>query len=332
MAASSVLRELRFLPYRWAENALHAEVTQCWLDGAKRPGAAIDPERQVVALNGQRFAQAELELVVAMPAAILSDVLPPQEQEDAPVELLAVVGCESTRYRRAFLLPGIAGGSFAGRIALQRDDLFGPVEITCWLVRSKAGRGGAEGWAEERGARLASSRPWEVRFDAPVARSGEYLDVREANFAELGASLFPHPEALYQLDCDGEVVVLWLNVARSAVAAVLHSEGSVGRQARLRDAVFDRIYGAVWVRLFLRAAMERVRLKEAGLPWQTAVLKLWLPKLYPEGEDLEAQVAALARDVEGGDWSSPLSRLDLLIQRENDAGHLYEMLVQEVDP
>lgn len=332
MAGSSVLRELRFLPYRCAENALQAQVTQCWLDGARRPGVSIDQDRHVVALNGQRFSKVALELTVAVPPETLAEVLPAPELEAPPVELRAVVRCEHSRFRSSFVLPVIAGGSFGGRLELERDDLFGTVEITCWLVRSRPVEGEGKGLAEEQGARLASARPWEVRFDIPPSRTGEYLDIREVNFAEAGPPAFPNPDALYQLDCDGEAVILWLNLARPRVAGVLHSEGSVGRRARLRDVAFDRIYGAVWFRLFLRAAMDRVRLNEPGLPWQTAVLKLWLPKLYPECEDLETQVAALARDVEGGDWSTQLSRLDLLIQSENDAGHIYEMLVQEVEP
>jgi hypothetical protein len=327
---SSATRLLEFLPFCYEEHGLEARVSQCGLDGGPRSAAVLDPERRLVSLVGQRFVRAELELRVTVPLAVLTAVLPPQEHAAPPVAVIAVVRCDATRYRRSFLLPVVGDGEIvcAGRLELEREALAGSVELACWLVRTVAGAVVGARWAVDPGARLASARPWELRIDAVHSPRGEYLDIREEDFAHVGPPRFPRPDAMYQLDCEGESVTLWLNSGNARIASVLHSEGSVGRRARLRDAVFDRLYAAVWFRLFLRAAMDRVRLGESALPWQDAVLQKWLPKLYPDCLDLESQARALSQETAEGDWSSVLGRMDLLVQQENQAAHVYEMLVE----
>jgi hypothetical protein len=323
------------LPYRYREHGLTARVTQCLVDGANHPATSIDHERHLVTLAGQRFSRAELELSVTIPWAVLTAVLPPQEHAAPPVALIGLVHCDASRCRTSITLPLAEPSPLSGervcvgRIALDREGFFGSVALSFLLVRTAASQVVASGWALDRGARLASARAWEVRFEAVAAPRGEYLDIREEDFAQVGAPQFPQPDAMYQLDCDGESVTLWLNSANARIASVLHSEGSVGRRARLRDAVFDRIYAAVWFRLFLRAATDVVRLGETPYPWQAAVLQKWLPKLYPHCLDHESRIAALSNDTRDGDWSTLLSRLDLLIQKENQAAHVYEMLVEE---
>lgn len=339
MSASSATRLHRFLPHRYVEYGLQAHVTRCFFDGNERLTAAIDPERHLVSLVGQRFQRATVELSVALPPAVLALVLPPLEQRAPPVHVIAIVECHASRYRRGVVLSATEGGAplllagapCLGQLELGREELLGSAEITILLVRAATGEAAGPGWAVERGARLASARGWEVRVDANASPRGEYLDIREEEFARVGPPRFPQPDALYQLDCDGELVVLWLNSEKTRVAGVLHSEGTVGRRARLREVVFDRIYGAVWVRLFLRAVHDVVRLGEPSYPWQTAVLQKWLPGLYPEQQDHESRIEALRVEAAEGDVSELLGRLDLLIQVENQAAYVHEMLVQEVE-
>jgi hypothetical protein len=331
ISSATTLR--RFLPYRNEEHGLEARVLQCALDGARRPGTFVDPERRLVTFVGQSFLRAELEISVTVSQAVLAAVLPPQEHSAPPIAVVALVRCDASRYRQSFLLPVVGEGEVvcAGRVAVERDALFGAVDLSFLLIRTASSTVIASQWAVDAGARLASARPWELRIDAVASPRGEYLDIREEDFAQVGPPRFPHPEAMYQLECEGETIALWLNSANPKIAGVLHSEGSVGRRARLRDAVFDRIYAAVWFRLFLRAAADRVRRGESSFPWQTTVLQKWLPKLYPDCLDLESQERELTSETAEGDWSSVLSRMDLLMQLENQTAHVYEMLIEEDD-
>jgi hypothetical protein len=334
MAADSATRLHRFLPYAFREHGLTAQVTGGALDGVARPTLAIDAERHQVSLVGQRFGRAALDVSVAVPATVLSAVLPPEERAHPPVALLALVECKASRCRQRVALTATAPGDlrFSGRVELVRDELWGAAELSFFLVRTAPSKVAAgSGWAVDLGARLASGRGWEVRIDPAAPVRGEYLDVREEDFAQVGPPQFPQPDALYQLDCESELVILWLNSAKTRLAPAWHAEGTVGRLARLRDALFDRIYGAVWLRLFVRAAQELVRGGEPAYPWQTAVLQQWLPRLYPEHREHDARVTALCDELEEGELSAVLGRLDLLIQDENQAAHLFQKLVEETE-
>lgn len=336
MPENSATRLLQFLPYSYKELGLQARISQCILDGAERAATAIDEERHLISLVGQRFQRVSLDVSVTVAPTLLAAVLPPPERAAPPVRVVAVVACPASRCRRsvALTVDAASSTSWVGKIELARDEIIGAAELSILLVRGVAAAPDlpSAGYAVERGARLASARVWEVRVDASASPRGEYLDIREVDFAEAGLPRFPQPEALYQLECEGESVVLWLNLAKTRVVGVLHSEGNVGRRARLRDAVFDRIYCAVWLRLFVRAAHEVVQLGEPSYPWQTAVLQKWLPGLYPDQTDHESRVAALCVEAQEGDLGEILGRLDLLIQVENEVSRIHDTLALEVEP
>lgn len=335
MPSDSATRALQFLPFAYKEAGLQARVTRCRLDGVERTAASIDEERHVVSLVGQRFQTAALELTVTAPVTLWAAVLAPPERAAPPVQVVAIVSCAASRCRRSVPLEGDpASGRWSGQVLVPRDEVFGAAEVVILLVRSAGAQladpSASVGYATARGARLASARPWEVRVDAGASPRGEYLDIREVDFAKIGPPQFPRPEALYQLQCEGESVVLWLNAAIPRVMGVLHSDGTVGRRARLRDALYDRIYCAVWPRLFVRATHEVVQGGEPSYPWQTAVLQKWLPGLYPDRADHEARLDALRVEVGDGDLGEILGRLDLLIQAENELSHVHDRLALEV--
>jgi hypothetical protein len=336
MAESSATRLLQFLPFSYKELGLQARISRCVLDGADRPAAAIDEERHLVSLVGQRFQRVAVDVSVTVAATLLAAVLAPSERAAPPVQVVAIVACPASRCRRsvALTMEAASRALWTGRIELARDEIVGAAEISILLVRvaAAAQAGASAGYAVERGARLASARAWEIRVDSNASPRGEYLDIREVDFAEEGLLQFPQPEALYQLQCEGENVVLWLNLAKTRVANVLHSDGNVGRRARLRDAIYDRIYCAVWPRLFVRAVHEVVQLGDSSYPWQTAVLQKWLPGLYPDRSDHESRLEALRVEAKDGDLGEILGRLDLLIQVENEVSRIHDMLVLEVEP
>ena len=329
--ASSARRRHRFLPYRFEEQGLVARVARCVLD--QRPaGIAADRERHLLDLSTQRFTRAEIELAVTVPPEVLRAVVPADEHARPPVQVLALVSCGASRSRRAVQLAAElhGAGAYSGTIAIERADVTGAVEVTAMLVRALDGADGA-GWAARTGERLASSRTWEIRVDASQAPRGEYLDIRYEDFAKVGPPQFPVPAALYQLECESEAPILWLNTGSTRLANALSSDASIGRIARVRDATFDRIIAAVWARLFLRAMSNLGRTGEPTWPWQIAVLQQWLPRLYAGDPDHESRVESLRRELADGDADAVIARLDLAIQDEIESARVHEALVEELE-
>lgn len=160
--------------------------------------------------------------------------------------------------------------------------------------------------------------------------TGDFLDVRYKSFREKGPPQFPRIEALYQLEADGEHPILWLDSDHQHVAPVLDDVANVGRMARLREILFDRIQYAVWLRLFQRAARDVSETGEPTYPWQRAVLGKLLPLVYPEIPDQESRMEALQRDLRDDNEHEVLDRLDTGLQEDLELGRIATALAEEL--
>jgi hypothetical protein len=322
------------LPYRFVEHGVQVRIEGCGFDGLRDAAIVADHDRHVLDVSARRFERVTLDLAASVTPQLLEEVLRPDERTSPPIRVLALVRCPATHLRTTVELTATRSepATYTCRVAAARVDLAATLGITVMLVRASSAQSRADGWASRAGERLASARTWEVRIDANQQPGGHYLDMRQEDFRLSGAHRFPVPEALYQLDLDGEAPTLWLNSGHPRILHVLHSAGTVGKTARLRDAFFDRISAAVWIRLIMRAARDLVRLDEPAAPWQTAVLQKWLPFLYPHIADQSARLDATKEELEDGGEESFLQRLDLVLQRELETVRALDMLAEELEP
>lgn len=333
MPSSASTRHQKFLPYRFADCGLLTRITRCVLDGERPANAVPDIDRHLLDLSSQRFKVASLDLSVTLSREVLAAVLPAAETAHAPARLIALVRCDASRLRTAVEIAAgpLAPAIYSGAVPIRRDEIAGVLEVVTMLVRSAPCTIRDEGWAVESGARLASARPWEIRIDPSHSPRGEFLDIRVEDFKTAGPPRFPSASAMYQLECEGESPILWLNSANKRISSVLHNVANVGRAARIRDIAYERISVSVWIRLFLRAARDLMRLGEPVHPWQMAVLRHWLPMLYPDATDHESRFDAMRTELTDGDEGHILERLDLAIQTELETAHVFEILTDEIE-
>lgn len=346
MSSSTTKRQQRFLPYRFADLGILLRIENCRFDGQATKIEA-DTERHLLDLSIHTFGQVTISLVATVPNEVFASVLPSTELLAPPARVLVAVRCAATRLRRWLELiedpldpsppPGpmescaMAQRRYTGELSLERDDLRDIVELTGLLVRTDRSADNQAGRAAEAHQRLASARTWELKIDAGPPPPGEYLDTRQEDFSKADRSRFPDPDVLYQLDCDTEAPILWINSKHHRVAGVLHSTANTGRNARIRDAVFDRIEATVWPRLFLRAAHSLQKNQEVSFAWQAAVLRKWLPVLYPQHRDHEGQLFALKQELESDDGAL-LDRLDLALQRQTTVARHLDLIIEEIEP
>jgi hypothetical protein len=331
--AGTATRRHRFQPYQFAEHAIELTPTWCALDDQRALGVVPDIERHLLDLSSQRYQRARLSLSLTVAPALLAAVFPAGELDAPPARLAILLRCPATRLRVAVGVAGppVRGGTYTAAVELRRADLSGAVELGAVLIRDVARSGPEDGFASFAGAKLADARPWELRIDAVRPVHGQYLDVRYEDFRAAGVGQFPRPDALYQLDCDGEAPILWLNLAQPRICSSLDSVATTGHVARLRDVVFERIQHAVWSRLVIAAARDVTRLGEPAFAWQEPVLRTWLPRLYPDAGDHDSRVAALGRELDDGDVAALLGRLDGLLQDEHDTARCLDLLAEEIE-
>ncbi|MCZ7684025.1 MAG: hypothetical protein M5U28_36740 [Sandaracinaceae bacterium] len=323
MTRTAASRRERFLPYRYARGGVELRVVACTLDG--KTDVAPEDEAHVLDLEG-RWTRAALALAVSVPEATLARVLP-SGAPASDLEVAVVLRCPATLLR------------IGTRVALRRRAAWRRSSSRSCSTTSRARRSSsrtwsapraasAPGYAGQRGARVADSRAWELRVDRPREPKGEHLDVRYRRFSEDATIPARDRKNLYALDLDQPSPILWLNADHERVAAVLDSRGTVGRHARLREAIYDHVAHAVWTQLFLKAAGDYVRNEETTYPWQDAVLDLLLRDVFPE-----VRRASDRRDELATAWDdlpSLLARLDAGLQRRNDlALHLTRLVEEE---
>ena len=310
----------QFLPWAWAKFGFRFDVVSATLDGA-RP-AAIDAERRMVDLD-EAWETATLDLEVEAPAEVYTRLLPPKDL--GRIAAVVVIRCDQTHLRHGerLRLPR-SGGVVKHRLALRRSDFAGTIELGTVLVRETAAPARVAGFAAASGARLADTRPWDLRVDRRRTLSGVYLDVRYRSFKS--DETIPKRERgnLCRLEVAGDTPILWLNNDHAAVVAILNAKGHVGRRAVLRDVAFDTMVPLVWVRLFIAAANQLRATQEAAYPWQEAVLDTVARLLFPERRDTAEARGRLESDLE--DLPSVLERLDGALQEEhNVASHLVRL-------
>jgi hypothetical protein len=333
MANGTATRRHRFQPYRFGEHGVALAPTRCVLEGERAISLAPDQDRHVLDLSAHRFHAARLSFDIAVPPALLAAVFPPDEAAAAPARLALLLRCPSTRVRMAepVVGPPLRAATYTAAVDLERPRLWGTVELSAVIIRESARHDRGDGFAAFAGARVADARPWEIRVDGVQAVRGQFLDIRYEDFRRAGPDQFPNPDALYQLDCDGETPILWLNSAHARICTSLDSVASIGSVARLRDVAFERIQHAVWTRLFASAARDVGRLGECPFDWQEPVLRMWLPRLYPDAGDHESRLAALAQELEEDDLAGILGRLDGLLQEEHQTARALDLLAEEME-
>lgn len=317
-------RRKQFLPYRDRSEGLDLTFRNIQVDGRQRE-VRIEESRRLIRLEGveENWGRLSIEGILTVPSTIFGNVIGPYEQTDPPVRAGVDLRCGRTYLRKTHLIAmgKDAAGEHQFEILFNRKDVRGTVEIIPTLTRI-ADRPGqsqpidAEGYAQFKGALLASDRPWEVRIDADDALSGQHLDVRYESFKD--TDNLPPQDRIYYIDLSRRKnPILVLNSDHDEIQRILDSEATWGVTARIRDTIFDQISYAVWHQLLIQSALDIDHNGDVRYDWQDGVLDRFIPKLYPSIGDQKTARLALRHEVRS-ELGELTPRLDDAIQVKLD--------------
>lgn len=323
----------KLMPYSYRRFGIDCEIRNYELDGETRDGP-IERQRQLVDATRQtEWETIRLNLELQISADVVEAVFPEAEHDEPPAALVVVTRCGDTYLRKGKTVATgpLVGGHTAG-VTLSRDHLRNRATLTPYLVRTTDGRT-TDGYAQQIGNRLASSRSWEIAIDRDESPNGGHLDVVFESFTEWDNNAVRRGQVYHLVADAGPEPTLYLNSDHQDIRPVLENEGSRGTPARIRDVAFDIIGNSVWTELFVSAAAEVNEDGDAVYDWQTAVLDRLLPMMYPES-DMEAALSAVRAGVQDGENPSHVfNRLNAVLQTEvhnrNLQDHLTK-LIQEV--
>jgi len=294
-----------FLPWRTAD-AFDLRVDALTVDGS-----AIDPDRARDESGAHRF-----DLIAASDgaAALTVDVsiahddivggMPPAEHTAPPIAVTVVLECGDgqRQWLRQPCPMKRVGDRWCATVAAAYADLGDAATLRAIAARTRDAHSGTSGLASRAHARVAESRPATLIFEArdTVPASG-MLTVKWESFQ---ASDHAERRRLSALPWYVELVenppIVWLNSDVADLHPVLHSKGTWGAQARMRDLINRTIAGPVWTQLFC-AAMGSVERDEddaltAREGWRRHVLQKLAPHLT--SNDRATAFERLLEDIE----------------------------------
>jgi hypothetical protein len=258
----------------------------------------VNEERRLISLeNRTDWNKVTIRGDIEIGQDVIDDVIPMEERLQPPVELYLTTWCESTYLRERVIVETslVEPGTYDFEVTLERDHLRNTAVLKPYLARTKESEVESDEFATTEGARLASSRPWELRVDISQGPSGDYLEVLYDSFEE--KEYLPDKKRVYHLDFrEAKSPTLWLNSDHEKITRVLDSRGSHGPEARVRDVFFDNISQSVWTQLIVRAATDIDDEGEGRYEWEKGVLKRFVDDIYPDMEGAEAR-KKLGQDV-----------------------------------
>ena len=310
------------LPYRHAEAGIELRLDSYSIDSGEE--IPIPAHGRFVDLKKWAdWKELRVKGTISVPDSVVETVFPPDEREAPPGRLLLVVWCLPTILREGREVhPGPAGaGGHPFDLVLRRDQFRGVVTLGARLVRTAPREPGEGLFASEGQVHLATSDVVELELDEPELRRG-FLTVRWEPLEE---------ELVYRLDTsDPTKPVLLLNNRHPALYRILNSPGTTGREARMRDVVFEQIYYGVWLQLIHRTAADIDPDDHVRQDWQKGVLRFVGEILYPEIPTLDEVARKVRTIVESPDTIASLTeQLDVRLQKEMQFSHRVNQLAME---
>ena len=268
------------LPYIYRGDGLELYVEECVVDGERTIN--VNSESGVVSLaEFNDWEEATLSARVEVPEDVIEDVFPPDERRKPPGRIYVTVRSIDTIFRGRVDLAHepIHSGTYEETIPLPKSEIRRKVELQPYLVRADDTSGVNPRFGTTKGVRLASGLTWEVEVDSADELGDQMIDGEKAKFGERDD--LPSGDHLYYLDFrNAERPKLWLNSEHQRIVDILHSSGSVGARARMRDVILNQIQSSVWTQLIVKTATHiSEETFEPRHEWQETIIDIF-------GEDL----------------------------------------------
>ena len=323
-------------PFKYKPHALELNIESFSIDGEEGDGRKIFPERYLVELEHYNdYETFSLEMNISYNYSSLEDLIPEDERGDSTsLQFVIVARCPQTSMRTA-IYKGDVKENEDGKLKVEPEldikNYRGKIIVKPYVVRKTTRENNKPLYARLKGSKLATGKEWEVRIDVAEEVGFKGLEPEWEDFSK--DELPYHEDMLYHLDT-GVNPTLYLNESSKEVKAVFHSEGTRGKDARMRDVFFNSIVVPVHIELIFDA-LEGFdnELKEFEYDWQEGILMSLIDEMLKDkdiqGE--EAQLEELYQIYTGEQGGKKISsRVQRAIQIERDPVVAMEKLVEEV--
>jgi hypothetical protein len=245
-------------------------------------------EESTVRIVGESWNQLSLALTAVVPDASLRLVLPEGADAREGTALMLSIRCPATRVREVVRAKAEASGRWTATVLLNKNAAHTTVEVRPLLVRTTRTAPTESDVSGDYAAVIGEGRAVRVLIDERVLNIGSSFKVTWEEFSESGNPWRKsHPDDIFHLDFGDDKPALVLNSRYSSLRAALHSTKSKGVDAIIRHLGNGLIAQTVWIQLLVASAAairsdeEGGSAEEPSIEWQSAVLRKFLPRIYP---------------------------------------------------
>lgn len=278
----------------------------------------------------------ELDLAFTLTAEQLVEIVPdPATCHDDLVGIVSVM-CASTNYRRGVrLLPG-AEGEWRGTLLLPREDVYGLVELTPTVVRSRPAPADTDPrFASFPGAVLATGKAVQLICDRSGRRYDGSMEYVWEDFAQSKNSWRKaRKDDVFHLE-PGDTPTLFLNLRWPFLKPLLDFEGRSGTGAAMRDLTAATIAQGAWTQLFATAVASIVRDEDAydvpGEVWRKDLVNVVLAEAYAELPADQRMGMAYEEWHDGATVGPLMSKIGAVAQSRATLGRLMDRAAKAME-
>lgn len=276
----------RALPYKFDREKLEIDVVGVDVGGRDKENAVRRSKHQIPLQKSEDWQETTITVEVEIHDTA-TDLLPPDEKNNPPWEVVLVASCTETKWRRRFPLDSDPGnGRWSGGVTVQRKTVRGTLDFQAFLVRTKKLSNGNTGYARRKNARLASSPQWKVYFDDPQMPSGGGLEFWWESFEE-NDHLPDSDKHIYYIDLSDDPPNVYLNSDVEELESILHSEATRGSKAAVRNVIEDSLAQSIWLVLAMDSILSKrdknMEKRELQQEWRENVFDRFNEDLYGRG-------------------------------------------------
>ena len=262
-----------------------------------------------------------LSLSAELPSDWLT-LFPEAERLSPPVQAYLSVESVSVRDRKLYPLTR-SDAKFNGQIEISTKELGGALGLRVIACRAAQCVHDAPNLAKRQGSILATSHERTIYLNGVPEQKGGDIRTLWKSFSDLDAPASEFSNALYWLDLQPEVPVLYLNeLLPEDLRAVLSSMKTKGKQAETRDTFMKPIVADVWEQLINSSiiALKELQNPELLEGWQKRVLATAAQglTLKVNADDAYAELCEACNEGHDDELAKIMSRLPLYVQVKSD--------------
>jgi hypothetical protein len=269
----------------------------------------------------------------------ISVLFPSHEHSKMPFEVVLCLTSVDGSLRNSTPLKHIKGELYSGCVNIDPEIIRDSIKLVAYVIRNS--KGSDKQFAHQKGCRLMWSPAIHIRLKENLPRKGGGIKIIWEDFSNPKHNVVPEgfEKALYYLDMDKELPIIYLNKKSSnPLIKLLQEKGSGHQKAYLRDSILKGVFTQVQCHLTLEAMKDLHREAQIRTPvdldndispkWKRVVIRDYAYRIWSEMTPADAEQKITTDIEDDGIYQQVVDRLTMAVQNACGLKEVYEKIAE----